>query len=342
MGNENKIASGNGNGNEPGSGNASGCSLIEPFSPISINIPAFRKKEIDISYIVSEFSQGTINEEDLEYLIEIQSPNPNPNPNRYSPSYQAPPSSSLPPPPLSNIQVHNNQHKCKIRFGEKAELLLYDGNESCTSILPAKKNNQNELEKIESTSNLSANITFCVDDYKKIHRSNSFFSDSIGRRISRSLSKLSLSSQDKEKKKDKDKETEVGTEVETETDMNLVEAESEDDQISKSNYQQHQQSSNQQSFHQQFQQRPILKNKINDNSEQENIRAQKCDEVDFNSFMNFFEEHERRRMVFEPCLGQAREEQLLKYYNTMSPSPELACPFNNEESSDVSSNNYYI
>ncbi|CCH46314.1 hypothetical protein BN7_5906 [Wickerhamomyces ciferrii] len=62
--------------------------------------------------------------------------------------------------------------------------------------------------------------------------------------------------------------------------------------------------------------RPILKSKHNVNASVESVRANFCDKVEVDDFMDFFEDFERHRSESEPYLGKVREKQLMKYYNS--------------------------
>ncbi|KAH3684535.1 hypothetical protein WICPIJ_004485, partial [Wickerhamomyces pijperi] len=60
--------------------------------------------------------------------------------------------------------------------------------------------------------------------------------------------------------------------------------------------------------------RSILKSRHNRNLDTETMRAQYCDDVDVKDFMEFLENHERKKMENEPYLERIREQQLLTYY----------------------------
>ncbi|KAH3900617.1 protein phosphatase regulator GIP1 SCDLUD_003609 [Saccharomycodes ludwigii] len=59
----------------------------------------------------------------------------------------------------------------------------------------------------------------------------------------------------------------------------------------------------------------ILKVKNNLNEKYEYVRAKGCDTVDFDSFMDFFTQHEQERMDCEFILIKMREQQLSNYYS---------------------------
>ncbi|ODQ83209.1 hypothetical protein BABINDRAFT_159650 [Babjeviella inositovora NRRL Y-12698] len=61
----------------------------------------------------------------------------------------------------------------------------------------------------------------------------------------------------------------------------------------------------------------ILKARVNTNLEQESFRAERCDEVDVDDFIEYFESHERKKSEAEPFLGKIRKSQISQYYTDL-------------------------